>query len=321
MAIYNFFKHNACANCALAVFLIIVQLGFSQTSSRNTEDSESSAPQMPSMPSMPAISAPSFGTPFYTPGKPQPPVTSRSTDNMQGESKNEASAAQQPTIQQAQTPSIANGKNSANASSSFVTASDLTSLASAGLFNNFYSLFDNSTTSLMHGQHAQQNQNTELLLGQILSELAELKRQNSTVVADTQISDAPISRTKASQPAILRFIANGYDVLASCRTIYFSNIEADGSFLLTGDRKYISSGQARNETFYLLFKMAGSSGFSTQYTVEPAIVQDYENTFSFVYQLAQHKDLSATKTGTLVTMRIVEPEYNMDLLIDIGAAQ
>lgn len=273
---------------------------------------------------MPTISAPSLGTPFYTPGKPQSPVTSRTTDKVQNEAQQGSgtqSATSQQAQQQMQTPSITSGKNAATASPSFVTASDLTSLANAGLLNNFHSLFGDATTPFMQGQFAQQNQNTELLLGQILSELAELKRQNSAVVANTQTSDAPVSRTSASQPAILRFIANGYDVLASCRTIYFSDIEADGSFLLTGDRRYISSGQARNETFYLLFKMAGSSGFSTQYTVEPAVVQDYENTFSFVYQLAQRKDLTATKTGNLVTMRIVEPEYNMDLLIDIGAAQ
>ncbi|MBQ9495883.1 MAG: hypothetical protein IJR50_09690 [Treponema sp.] len=317
MGTYSVFKYSARVYSVLAAFLIILQFGFSQTSSPNTEDSESSALQMPSMPSMPAISAPSFGTPFYTPGKPQPPVTSRSTDKMQSEPQNETNTEQR----QMQTPTMTSKKNFSNTTPSFVTASDLTSLANAGILNNFHSLFNDAATPLMYGQHAQQNQNTELLLGQILSELAELKRQNSAVVANAQISDAPVSRTSASQPAILRFIANGYDVLASCRTIYFSDIEADGSFLLTGDRKYISSGQTRNETFYLLFKMVGSSGFSTQYTVEPAIVQDYENTFSFVYQLAQHKDLTATKTGNLVTMRVVEPEYNMDLLIDIGAAQ
>lgn len=166
------------------------------------------------------------------------------------------------------------------------------------------------------------------LISNVLEQLSALKQDNKAVLASAQaeknanaaVSADTVTTTKedAAQPAILRFTVNGYNVLATCRTIYFSSRENNGAFLLTADRKYISDGKTRNETFYLLFKQTGSSGFATQYTVEPAVVQDYANVYSFVYQLAQRHSLTASKTGNLITMRINEPAYNLDLLIDAG---
>ena len=120
------------------------------------------------------------------------------------------------------------------------------------------------------------------------------------------------------RPTIIRFTINGYNILGTCKTVYFSNKENDGSFLLTADRKYISENKLREETFYLLFRSNGNGGSAAGYNVEPAIIQDYENTYSFIYQMAQRKDLKATKTGNLVSLRYSSTNWNMDLLLDIG---
>jgi hypothetical protein len=204
-----------------------------------------------------------------------------------------------------------------NGLASSVTASDLTSLDNAGLLGPLYSSLGSSSAS--------DTSSTNTLLTNILKELNELKQEDKSVIAGSQAgtaagaSDNSAAGKNTIQPAVLRFIVNGYDVLATCRTVYFSSRQSDGSFLLTADRKYVSNGKTRNETFYLLFRTKGSAGFSTQYAVEPAVVQDYANKYSFVYQLAQKKNLSAVKTGNLITMRINEPLYNMDILIDTGS--
>ena len=164
------------------------------------------------------------------------------------------------------------------------------------------------------------NTSTDSLLTNILQQLGEIKQLSADKTArKNDNAEKSADRTDTSQPAILRFVVNGYDILSTCRSTYFSNQENDGTFLLTGDRKYTSDGKTRNETFYLLFKTTGSTGYSTQYTVEPAVVQDYTNTYSFVYQLAHMQNLSAVKTGNLLTMRLNKPAYAMDLLIDTGS--
>ena len=111
---------------------------------------------------------------------------------------------------------------------------------------------------------------------------------------------------------------NGYNLKDTIRTVYFSKKENDGSFLLTGDRKYTSDGKSRDETFYLLFKADGNCGTSSGYFVEPQVIQDYKNEYSFLYQLSQKPKLKAEKTGNLVSLKYVSDGWNMDFLLDIG---
>ena len=169
--------------------------------------------------------------------------------------------------------------------SSAVTAADLTTLANKGLLNNFYSLLGASgngallpggitTGGLSSGgisSGAALPSSSNAMLEKILSELADVKKQNAEAVKSNE--EQPLAFS--ARPGILRFIVNGYDVLSSCRTVYFSDVGEDGTFLLTGDRTYTANGQKRMETFYLLFRPAGTAGFSTQYKVECSVVQDY----------------------------------------------
>jgi hypothetical protein len=303
----------------------------STTTHKGTLDTTLSMPGMPlitgiSSPSMPVISAPTLGSSFYKPGENSPdssPVSAgtAATENTSSGKKSAASVSAAPAADSTAELS----QDGISALSSSVSASDLNSLQSSGLLGNLYSILGNSSGTANPLSTAAGSTSTDSLLTDILQQLKELKQKNkSTFSADktaasTDVANNSAARTDSSQPAILRFVVNGYDILSTCRTTYFSNQENDGTFLLTGDRKYTSDGRTRNETFYLLFKTTGSTGFSTQYAVEPAVVQDYANKYSFVYQLAHMQNLSAAKTGNLVTMRLNEPTYNMDLLIDIGS--
>jgi len=303
----------------------------STTSHKKTLDTASSMPEMPPMPaisspSMPVISAPTLGSSFYKPGENSPYPSPVSTDTTAAENTSSLKkSTDSVSVAAAANSTAALSSADVNGLSSSASASDLNSLQNAGLLGKLYSILGNSSGTAYPSSATVSSTSTDSLLTDILQQLKELKQENNSALAadqavtNTDTANKSAARTDSSQPAILRFLVNGYDVLSTCRTTYFSNRENDGTFLLTGDRKYTSDGKTRNETFYLLFKTTGSTGCSTQYMVEPAVVQDYTNKYSFVYQLAHMQNLSAVKTGNLITMRLNEPAYNMDLLIDIGS--
>ena len=132
----------------------------------------------------------------------------------------------------------------------------------------------------------------------------------------TSTGNSSTARTKASR--LIRFSVNGYDVLRTCRTIYISDVQEDGTFLVTGDRKYASDGKTRSETFHLLFKKDQNTSGLQNYHAAAAVTQDYLNEYSFLYQLSQRENLSAVRTGNLVTMRTTDPDWKLELLIDLG---
>ncbi len=306
-------------------------------------------PVMPTPPSMPTLSVPSMSAPHYTPGRNT--AAQRQTNDSQTVSRNAAhaeSTAKDGAQNTARAESagantmsdvhqgqrIPNGKvqstGQANANGSknqsAVSAADLTALAKKGLLNNFYSLLGVSgNDALLQGGLSAGGipsggalpSSSNAMLEKILSELDDVKRQNAESVKSNE-EQPPAS---SARPGILRFIVNGCDVLSSCRTVYFSDVGKDGTFLLTGDRTYTANGQKRMETFYLLFRPAGNAGFSTQYKVECSVVQDYTNTNSFMYRLASLGNLSAVKTGNLVSLRTSDQNCRADLLIDIGSAK
>lgn len=275
------------------------------------------------MPEMPVVSAPTIGGSFYIPGSSSSGSTSGSssatgTSDAAGTETGETTApVTSPTPPAAATAATAATSSENTSGINGVTAADLKTLDKEGLLSNLSSLLGITPSVGPSGS------NTSQSLNKILEQLNELKTENKAPgAADTQSSakNTPLPAAAdetTGKPTILRFLINGYDVRATCRTIYFSDRSTDGTFLLTGDRKYISDGKTRTETFYLLFKADGSRGFCTDYDVQPAVIQDAQNIYSFLYQLSQKKKLTATKTGNLVTMRVTEPSWNMDLLLDI----
>lgn len=225
-------------------------------------------------------------------------------------------------------------KNAGAASSNLLTAGDLSTLNGLGLFGTVSNLLSNSRGlnsanskseanlyQNLAGENFLINQNSSdsKILGQILTELSELKSSNTENGVLRSENKDGFSNAANPEPKILRFNVNGYDILSTCKKIYFSEQESDGTFLLTGDRKYFSANKSRSETFYFFFNSKGSDGGITKYKVTPAVSQDSENAYSFLYGLTQKNELEAERTGNLVTLRANDGSgWKMDLLISMN---
>ena len=211
-----------------------------------------------------------------------------------------------------------------------LTANDISSLYDSGLFTSLSSL-DNSANLPNYNTTT----STNVLLQQVLNSLNDLKKQQQNASA-TEIISIDINASakeknalnatktdsenfKQREPAILRFKINGFNIADSLTDVFFSETETDGTFLLTGDRKYFVDQQVRTETFYMLFKTLASNGSTVTYKVQPSIVQDHKNENSYIYRLASVKNLTAEKTGNLVVMHFADDSLNADLLLDIDS--
>lgn len=150
------------------------------------------------------------------------------------------------------------------------------------------------------------------------SSKANTVMSESSTTSSAKNTGESYARNTGRSPAIIRFIANGQNILDSCRTVYFSTKENDGSFLLTGDRKFYVGERAREETFYFLFKSDGNPGSRSGYFVQGEVIQDFENKSSVLHGLSKKDGLKAVKTGNLVSLRSKDSDLNMDLLLDIG---
>lgn len=264
-------------------------------------------PQMPSMPevlSMPEISSPTVDGSFYTPSVPTIP---KKPEVEKTKMEKGADTVTKKTITESTSPESV--LSSLLTNNTALTAQDISSLYDYGLFSDISSLNTNT-----------QNVSTNVILNQILSSLDELKKEQKNVSSSEKESLNKIKEDsqvfKSKEPSILRFKIDGYDMIGSLTTVFFSDTEPDGTFLLTADRKYSANQKIRNETFYILFKAKKTSGGSTSYDVIPSIVQDYTNENSFIYKLTQQKNLEAGKTGNLVVMHF-SGDINIDLLLNL----
>lgn len=268
-------------------------------------------------PAMPRISAPVLGTKFYTPGFVNTNISNK--ENKTDSSENEKKSAQK-TAETAQ-KSKNQKQDAVSKALNYLSADDVSYLGINGLFDGIYGLLGNDVA--VSNQFAKNNQN-DILLNSVMAELSDLKEKTERNSQALKKSNLPVTNSGAASenskftPKILRFVVNGYSIKDTIRTVYFSKKENDGSFLLTGDRKYTSDGKSRDETFYLLFKADGNCGTSAGYFVEPQVIQDYKNEYSFLYQLTQKPKLKAEKTGNLVSLKYVSDGWNMDFLLDIG---
>jgi hypothetical protein len=286
---------------------IIIQGLVTAESATDSAGTSITAPQMPTVtaPAMPTITTPVIDNNFYDNG--QTTITTTTTNNGTTTSTtktNKSGDTSLPVVSDT-TEKLKQTDESADG----LTAADLTVLDKIGALGNISSII-NKTSSSQSGTG---------LLEQLLTNLSEIKKENKTkteqVAAQTETADIHPENRNGS---ILRFTVNGYDITGTCRTVYFSQQEKDGSFLLTGDRKYLSGGKPFGETFYLLFKSDGYTGGTTTYNVLPYVLQTTGNPYSFMYKISQQQALQAQKTGNLVTMRISEPKLVVDLLLDIG---
>lgn len=270
-------------------------------------------------PSMPSISFPTIVENFYNP-------ENYAQSNV---SKNTASSSQKETSAKKESDSSSKN-NSAVLNSTSLSAADLFTLDSAGLLNS--SSFEN-----LFNQTSSQNQ-TITVLQKILDELEILKtdlnkisqNQNQTPIVKNEdsLQKAEISTSeKIPEPSnsessnsakILRFRVNSYDILRTCKKIYISKVQDDGTFLVTGDRRYVSDGKFFTETFHILFKVSQEKDGISNYSVAALVMQDSPNQYSFLYQLSQRKNLTASRVGNLLSMKTSDPNWQLDFLIDLG---
>ncbi|MBO4532735.1 MAG: hypothetical protein J5726_03460 [Treponema sp.] len=271
-------------------------------------------PSMPtlSMPEMPSITAPTMDGKFYRPSLPsQTKSGSTTTENSTTESKSTESVYTDGTTTDDILITLLSNAN-------LLSASDISDLYDTGSFDTLSSL--TGLTGLTSSSSST-NLSTNILLRQILEKLNELKtEQNKASAAQQEVYAAKLQDSetfKTRNPSILRFKINGYNVKDSIIETFFSEPEPDGSFLLTGDRKYFVNNKSCTETFYMLFKAVKSNGSTTTYSVTPSIAQGTENKGSYVYKLCQCKDITAEKTGNLVVIHYNGSDVTTDLLLDI----
>lgn len=306
--------------CKKAAFLALLLLtftaesGFSETSSSVSDMPSVTMPAAPKMPQMPA--APSVGN-FYVPGFKNQQAKNKKAEAADGDkSSGQTETGSNDSSQTDEAKNLAEslaGKN-------LLTATDITSLYDSGLFGSLSSIAGRGSLSGgSQGQGASEN----ALLKKILDRLEEMKKSQEDLSPEKQQELAAYQKDsklfKTRDPKILRFRINGYNIADSVSSVFFSETEADGTFLLTGDRTYYADGRARNETFYLLFKAVKSNGAAVTFDVQPSLVQDFENPNSFVYRFSKLTGLRAEKTGNLVALHTISDDLNVDLLLDVDS--
>lgn len=254
-------------------------------------------PKMPSThvitsPQMPTISAPALGNGFYIPGnnkiQKENSETPEDASNQQNNKTSEKTANQIIQNQQIY-------KN--------ISSTEIQELQDSGLFTGIYDLYssDKNTNS------------SNLILENVLNKLNSLNsEQNINNSAKTSLSNENFA------PRILRFNINGKNILNSCKNIYFSHPEQDGTFLLTFDRVFSEKTKNFSETFYVFFKKNPNDISNLTYLVESKITQNIKNKDSELFDFSELKDLKAFKTGNLISLQHISQKLNMDLLIDLG---
>lgn len=338
--------------CKKTVFLSAV---FILTLSAKTENpifaQENSAqknleiPAQPKMPStsMPTISSPSLGKGFYIPGNAEFYSGRRnalSSAKNTVSSKNENSGSKNLETEENSTATAYSDKNAQLSElKNYLTAGDLSNLSSLGILGGLSGLSsENSGLSLLGSSLNQANplnslnssknltldaQNS-IYLRQILSELESLKNstlktgnfgasaQNASIFTQNEALKTP-----QKNQSILRFLVNGQNLRPACKTVFFSEPQVDGTFLLTGDCKYQLNGKNLSETFYILFKADGATNGSNKFTATTALSQTEKNNSSYLYKISQLGELYAYKTGNLVTLKAEKDGTNLDLLLSM----
>ena len=294
-------------------FLMILMLIFgAPLFCEQNETSEDAA-----FPQMPVITPPSVGSGFYVPKSPVNPAYAGGVMNQNSKKNDEKKDDSKSKEEKSDEISKA-------ISSSIVSAQDLSALNGLGLFNTW------GTSVTSPG-----NDSAQRMLEKILEEAKTIKEQNTLLAEEykkqnssqTPAADLVKPSEKKEESSfepvkpkakLLRFNVNSYDILRTCSKIFISSVQPDGTFLVTGDRRYLSDGKVRTETFHILFNIQpGSSGLAN-YTAAVNVTQDYLNEYSFVYQLSKKENLSALRTGNLITMRVNEPNWQLEFLEDLG---
>lgn len=261
-------------------------------------------------PSMPTVSSPEIGNGFYSPGSVLKPEYSKNA-SLNNSTQSEKTKAENKNAESSNAKSEMQKKIL-----SALSAKDISLLNEKGFSSDINSMIFSLSSS-------DNSQETKLLLNKILAEIEKIKDKSSqdNNKKTAEVSAASAKEEKLPEKAkarLLRFSVNGYDILRTCRKIYISEVQLDGTFLITGDRVYSSDGKNRTETFHILFKTSPSENGTLNYKAAANVTQDYLNENSFLYQLSKFESLPAMRVGNLVSMRTEDPNWKLELLIDLG---
>lgn len=262
-------------------------------------------------PSMPTISSPEIGNGFYSPGSVLKPEYIKNT-SQNNSSQSEKTKAENKNAESSNAKSEMQKKIL-----SALSAKDISLLNEKGFSSDINSMIFSLSSS-------DNSQETKILLNKILAEIEKIKdksSQDNSKKKTAEVSAAPAKEEKLPEKAkarLLRFSVNGYDILRTCRKIYISEVQLDGTFLITGDRVYSSDGKNRTETFHILFKTSPSENGTLNYKAAANVTQYYLNENSFLYQLSKFESLPAMRVGNLVSMRTEDLNWKLELLIDLG---
>ena len=265
------------------------------------------SPSMPTMPSMPTISSPSVNKTGTTKNN-----SSTKTETSKSE-KTASNITAQSLLQMSSTNSLSSITDLASVlsgvSSENATEDDLKRISEL-----FSSPLNSLSTSTLNSSSSSSN----ILLSQILQKLEELQNQIDKMneVPNSSSEQTKISTEKNIEKSfnkkILRFRINNYDLTKSFTTLFFSEPESDGSFLLTGDRTYNLYGKQMTETFYMLFKNENGNNFE----VAVAVNQNDENPNSFLYKFAKDSPYKSQRTGNLFFINSNKNDLKVDILIE-----
>jgi protease II len=275
---------------------------------------------MPTMPSMPTISSPSVKT--------KPTVQNNKQTSNTKSNGNANSQNQNPSVSAASLLQMSSSNplgsitdlNSilSNLSTEKTTEADLSSLStlSSTLLNSSSLTSTNNSvaTNTILTQILQRLEQLQAQVDKINSQpqqVSEKNLQNKNEV-QTNTTQQQISESKNNQNKILRFKINNYDLTKSFTTLFFSEKEKDGSFLLTGDRVYNLYGKQMSETFYMLFKNENGNNFE----VAVALNQNDENQNSFLYKFAKDSPYKSQRTGNLFFINSNKNDLKIDILIE-----
>lgn len=265
-----------------------------------------SMPQMPSSPDFPSVQAPEIGQGFYHPKVP----SYTGPKNVQKTNPKLSENAEKVTESTVKSAGSSELLTDLLGNSNYLTAENLSDMSSLGILGNLSSLYSNN----LYGSNIT-SQNSDATLEKILSALESIQKNQGT---EKKISDSVNLESDINNARILRFKINGYDILDSITEVFFSQSDDDGTFLLSGDRRYVADRKMRNETFYCLFRTDGKTGQGNEFIVETEVMQDKLNENSFLYKMSREKNLVATKTGNLVTVKEKRDGMQIELLLDIG---
>lgn len=269
------------------------------------------------MPTMPVVTMPTIGSGFYSPNSSNFYTGSKKSNSNNNEkqkaseensvvAKDSSNIVMTETVQkklEEEISKIAPIEKNPTSKNEYLTSNDINNLSSLGLFSSLSEIF---------GQKNAVVENNSNNLEKILSELNELKEKT-----DPNAKAVSFTNTNTVEKKVLRFSADKKDYLRFTKEVFFSNEEANGSFLFTGDLKYKANGKNREETFYMLFKTIGIEAGITKYDVSVSVSQDFEsNTFlKRLAELSENEKLVANRTGNLVTLRLNNSDLKMDLLL------